>query len=76
MENVHVFVDESSHPSWAELFDEFGNLQEHKFEEFESVFNITHKLVMEHAEEILNVKWLEYSSPSWTRPVLSHESNA
>ena len=31
MENVHIFVDESSHSSWAELFDEFGNLQEHEF---------------------------------------------
>ena len=30
MENVNVLVDESRHPSWAELFDEFGNLQEHK----------------------------------------------
>ena len=30
MENVHVFVDESRHPSWAELFGEFGDPQEHK----------------------------------------------
>ena len=30
MENVHVFVDESGHPSWADLSIEFGNLQEHK----------------------------------------------
>ena len=30
MENVHVFFDESRHPSWAELFGEFGDLQEHK----------------------------------------------
>ena len=44
-----------------------------KFEEIESLFNITQKLVMEHSEEILNVKWLEYSSPSWTRSVLSHD---
>ena len=33
-----------------------------KFEEIESLFNITHKLVMEHSEEILNVKCLESSS--------------
>ena len=30
MGNVHVFADESSHPSWAELLDEFGDLQEHE----------------------------------------------
>ena len=30
MENVHVFVDESRHPSWAELFVEFGDPQEQK----------------------------------------------
>ena len=28
--NVHVFVDASRHPSWAELLGEFGDLQEHK----------------------------------------------
>ena len=44
-----------------------------EFEEFENLFNIAQKLVMEHSEEILDVKWLEYSSPSWTRSVLSHE---
>ena len=27
-----------------------------KFEDVESVFNMTHKLVMEHSDEILNVK--------------------
>ena len=31
------------------------------------------KLVMEYSEEILNGKWLEYSSPSWTRSVSSHD---
>ena len=58
VENVHVLVDESRHPSWAKLFDEFGDLQEH---------NITQKLVIEHSEEILTAKWLEYSTPSWMR---------
>ena len=38
-----------------------------QFEDIESVFNITQKLVREHSEEILNVKCLEYSSPSWAR---------
>ena len=40
------------------------------FEDFESVFNITQKLVMEHSEEILHLKCLECSSLSWTRSVL------
>ena len=44
-----------------------------KFEEIESLFNITQMLGMEHSEEILNVKWLEYSSPLWTRSVFSHD---
>ena len=44
-----------------------------KFDEIESLFNITRKLVMELSEEILNVKCLEYSSPSWARSILSHD---
>ena len=28
MENVHVFVNESSHSSWTELFGELGGIQE------------------------------------------------
>ena len=44
-----------------------------KFEDIESVLNITQKLVMEHSEEILNVKRLEYSSPSWARSVLTND---
>ena len=44
-----------------------------KFEEIESLFNVSQKLVMEHSGEILNVKCLEYSSPSWARAVLSHD---
>ena len=30
MGNVHVFVNESSHSSWTELFGEFGDPQEHE----------------------------------------------
>ena len=44
-----------------------------KFEEIEILFNITQKLVLDHSEEILIVKCLEYSSPSWARSVLSHD---
>ena len=70
LENVHVFVDESSHPSWTELPDEFGDLQQHELQK-KSLFNVIQKLIMEHSEEILNVKWLENSSPSWTTSVSS-----
>ena len=37
------------------------------------MFNITQKLVKEHSEEILNVKCLECSSPSWERTVLAND---
>ena len=40
-----------------------SNAEIHKntnFEEIESLFNIVQKMVMEHSEEILNVKCLEY----------------
>ena len=30
VENVYDIVDESHHPCWAELVDEFGDLHEHK----------------------------------------------
>ena len=43
-----------------------------KFEKIQSSFKLIQKLIMEHSEEILNVKFLESSSPSWTRSVLSH----
>ena len=46
--------------------EEIGNVNT-KFEEIESLFNITQKLVVEYFEEILNVKGLEYSSLSWAR---------
>ena len=53
-----------------------ANLEVYKntnFEEIESLFNITQKLMLEHSEEILNVKPLESSSSSWTRSVLLHD---
>ena len=43
-----------------------------KVEEAESLCNIIHKL-MEHSEEILNMKYLESSSHSWTRSVLPQD---
>ena len=53
-----------------------ANLEVYKntnFEENISLFNITQMMILEHSEEILNVKPLESSSPSWTRSVLSHD---
>ena len=44
-----------------------------KFEDIESVFNITQKLAKEHCEEILNVRCSENSSPPWTRLVLAND---
>ena len=44
-----------------------------KFENIWSEFNITQKLVIEHSEEIMNMKCLEYSSPSWTRSILAND---
>ena len=64
VENVHDFVDESRHRSWADYVSNSETYKNTKFEEIESLFNITQKLVVEHSEEILNVKCLEYSSPS------------
>ena len=53
-----------------------ANLEVYKntnFEEIESSFDIIQKVILEHSEEILNVKPLESSSPAWTRSVLSHD---
>ena len=44
-----------------------------KFEEIESVFNITQKLVMGHSEEVLNATCLELSSLSWARSILAKD---
>ena len=41
----------------------------------DSVFTITQKLTMEYSEEILNVKLLASSSPSWTKSVFIARSS-
>ena len=73
MENVYDFVDESRHPPWPNYKSNSEIYKNTKFEDVESVFNITQKLVRERSEEILNVKCLEYSSLSWARSVLSND---
>ena len=53
-----------------------ANLEVYKntnFEEIQSLFNITQKLIQEHSEEILKVNTIESASPSWTRSVVSHD---
>ena len=65
MENVHVFVDESSHSFWAELLGKPWGLRVH---ELRGDWTPTQYF---HFVEIPNVKQLESLSPSWTRLVLS-----
>ena len=72
-ENGHVFVNESSHSSWTELFGELGGLQEYVFRGTSELVHITEKLILEHSEEILNVNTIDSASPSWTRSVFSHD---
>ena len=43
------------------------------FDETHSLFNITQKLISKHSEEILNVRAVESTPPSWTRSTLSHD---
>ena len=43
------------------------------FEEIQSLFNVTQKLILEHSEEIQNVHTIESTSPSSTRSTLSHD---
>ena len=53
-----------------------ANLEVHKntnFEEIQSLFNITQKLVLELSEEILVVNTIDSAFPSWTRSVLSRD---
>ena len=60
MENVPVFVNESSRSSWTMLFGESGSPQKDELQgNSEFFFNITQKLILEHVEEILNVHTIE-----------------
>ena len=40
-------------------------------EEIQDLFSITQRLVLDHSEEILNVKVMESTDPSWIRSRLS-----
>ena len=41
-------------------------------EEIQDLFGITQKLVSDHSEEIVSVKAIESTDPSWIRSRLSH----
>ena len=43
------------------------------FEELQNFFDVTQKSILDHQAEILNVKTIEWASPSWTRLTLSHD---
>ena len=57
-------------PNYTENLEVFKNTN---FEEIQSLFGITQKLILDHSEEILNVKPIESTAPSWTRSILSHD---
>ena len=43
------------------------------FEDIQNLFGITYKLISCHPGEILNVKPIASTNPSWTRSLLSHD---
>ena len=54
------------------------NFENYMYTTFENIENVLtyFKIFMEdHCEEILNVRGLEYSSPSWTRSILVERSS-
>ena len=62
MVNLHDTVDEGSHPPWARFLGELRSIQAHKIREHFS------------KRRILNVKTLDYHSPSWTRSALFNDN--
>ena len=73
MVNGHGVVDESRHPSAAKFLKTLEIYKNTRFENIENVFNITQRLIKEHSEEILILRDLEHSSPSWTRSILVND---
>ena len=60
--NVYGFIDESRHHHGP---NNLANLEVYKntnFEEIQSLFNITQKLILEHSEEVLNVNTIDSAS--------------
>ena len=74
MVNVHDLVYESRHSPWGRFLKQFGNLQEHKIREHRDCVQHHSKTNKQHSQEILNVKTLDYQSPSWTRSTLFNDN--
>ena len=54
---------------YAENMAVFKNMH---VEEIQNLFSITQRLVLENSEEVLNVKAIDSSDPSWMRTKISH----
>ena len=57
-------------PNYVENLEVYRNTN---FEELQHLFDVSQKLKLNHQSEILNVKTIEWTSPSWTRSTLSHD---
>ena len=57
-------------PNYLTILEIYKNTN---FEEIQSLFQITLKLIVDHSEEILNIHTIHSASPYWTRSVLSHD---
>ena len=57
-------------PDYTENLEIYKNTN---FEELQSLFDITQKLLLYKQDEILNAKMIECTSPSWTRFSLAHD---
>ena len=67
---IHARFNAGSHPSWTELHEAvFKNVH---VEEIKSLFSTTKILVLEHSEEILDVKVTDSKDPSWKKQKISH----
>ena len=75
MVNVHVIIDESSHPSGPKLHRQIGRSAqefESKFVEIQSLFDVTRKLILEN-QEMLNVNSTGSENPSRARSTLLND---
>ena len=70
---VHVNNDENIRSPWAKLERQLGCVQEHNFEELKTLFDITQRLILEHALKILNVSTIEWRFTPWMRSTLLHD---
>ena len=57
-------------PSYNEKLVPYRNTN---FEELKTLFDISQRLILENAHEILNVSTIEWDFPSWMRSTLLHD---